>query len=142
MPFVAAYQTNRSNLQKDLDKRLPKAFYFTIVRDPAERQLSAFNYAVHRNLAADSMKGLLKWLDEKGTDVQADYISPTSDKAVRNRTSAQELIDLYDFVAMTERFDESLLILAFRLGASKEDVLYMPAKKAGTSCGGRIMPYK
>merc|ERR1719454_2183276 len=48
---------------------------------------------------------------------------------------------LYDFVAVAERLEESLLVLARKLGVSKNDVLYLSSKKAGDDCSGQIKPY-
>eukprot|EP00969_Alexandrium_andersonii_P231366 10218227-Alexandrium_andersonii.AAC.1 len=37
----------------------------------------------------------------------------------------------FDFVALTERFDESLLLLAKKLGIGQVDVMYVRSKTSG-----------
>jgi len=59
-----------------------------------------------------------------------DYKSIVDNKS--NWTNViQEILEDYDFIGLTERFDESLVVIRFLLGLDAGDILYVPAKLSG-----------
>jgi hypothetical protein len=115
-PIVFAHQASMKDMHKELERKLPSAFYVSIVRDPAARAWSADSYGETK-------------FERAKTDFMAVFTG------VETNMSAQEVMDSYDFIAVTERMDESLLVLSLMLGVGKTDALYLPSKVAGSSCG-------
>eukprot|EP00540_Astrosyne_radiata_P022775 CAMPEP_0116844032 /NCGR_PEP_ID=MMETSP0418-20121206/12437_1 /TAXON_ID=1158023 /ORGANISM="Astrosyne radiata, Strain 13vi08-1A" /LENGTH=230 /DNA_ID=CAMNT_0004474889 /DNA_START=1 /DNA_END=693 /DNA_ORIENTATION=- len=48
----------------------------------------------------------------------------------------QDILDEYNFIAITERMDESLVVMKMLLGLDFQDILYMSAKKHGSFTSG------
>merc|ERR1719483_994133 len=51
----------------------------------------------------------------------------------QNNQDMDEIIQQYDFIGLTERFNESMVILKHLLGVPWRDVLYIPSKIVGAS---------
>merc|ERR1712154_240076 len=49
-------------------------------------------------------------------------------KYISSGESVSEIMRKYDFIGITDRFEESMLVLAHRLGLDIEDMLYLKAK--------------
>jgi hypothetical protein len=88
----------------DLHEECPEIRFFTILREPARRFLSHFLNRGDGNLRDD----FERWL-------AADWVQNWQTKMIAGEPNAQKAIDLlctrFGFVGLTERFDESLLLL-------------------------------
>ena len=97
-----------------------RTFLMTFIREPAERALSEFYHlhaSRHNETATD--RHILNFV-EKEHDHIMNYIATGE--------SAAEIMAKYDFIGITDRFAESMLVLAHRLGIGLEDMLYVKAK--------------
>ena len=117
-----------------------RSFVWTVLRDPTQRAVSLFfHFRVSRRKVEPS---------------EANFAALLADPALRNyyvrmlplqmlpsegnateygvyRRFAQHILDSYDFVGVTERMDESLVVLSMLLNVPLSHVLYLKAKGHG-----------
>ena len=97
-----------------------RTFLMTFIREPAERALSHFyHFPVSRHNVTPTDFHILNFM-KKQRDHIMDYIATGE--------SVPEIIAKYDLIGITDRFAESMLVLAHRLGIGLEDMLYVKAK--------------
>jgi hypothetical protein len=93
----------------DLHAECPEIQYFTILREPERRFRSHFLNRGDGNLRDD----FERWL-------ASDWVHNWQTKMIAGEPSAQKAIDLlstrFGFIGLTERFDESLILLRSWLG--------------------------
>lgn len=127
------------------DRKTSKSFLWTIVRDPTQRMLSQFfHFEVGRHKKDPYDEHFLQ-LTETWYWMQhyAGYASVQRRHVRYPRKRAQNLFQEYDFIAVTERFDESMVALAMILNRPVTDVLYFKAKgQGGYDDGGGRGPVK
>ena len=154
------------SMQEGLDKKINSLqmdkFVFTLVRKPVERMISGFQYKfmdpVHGTarvqecydltknpactLPVPSTKKeiedrLLKYVQYTNTNIESDYCTPTLGK--EQNWSTNQIVDAMDFVGITERFDENLIVMKEIFNLEYSDILYLSANvieydwHAGTS---------
>jgi Sulfotransferase family len=115
--------------------KLP-SFVFSVVRDPLARAMSEFYHfrvtrkSQHTNDAHRLDLQKVAFL-RNVHNLQMRHLDPVETfRYAGSKHIAQRVFDAYDFVAVTERFDESMLLLAHRLGVPWSQVLYVPSKVA------------
>ena len=119
-----------------------KSFLFSIIRDPTKRAISQF---FHFGVSVYHMEP---------TDAvfQREMMSPNFghyylrnlglrkvervDKVRIQKSLVKEIIDGYDFIAITERLDESLVVFKMLLGLDLEDILYVRERSQGGFSNG------
>ncbi|KAL7580784.1 hypothetical protein ACA910_001063 [Epithemia clementina (nom. ined.)] len=129
---------------------------WTILRHPKGRLVSTFHhFFVSRGLCTNTAENFLRYIvfdDNKNNNSQnnqyreyylkAVAMRPTSNEmksssSPANRTEMVEsILNDYDFVALTERMDESLVVLSMLWNVPLADVLYLSAKQGGSYDGG------
>lgn len=125
--------------------RTSPSFLWTAVRTPHLREVSAFFHFLvqRRGIEADATNLITYFTDEKHQrrNGQIYYINThkqrQQSKRLQTRESALEFIKdyviyPYDFIAITERMPESLVVLKFLLGLEHRDILVLNAKVSGT----------
>jgi hypothetical protein len=121
-------------------QRATRLRVWTMVREPTVRAMSQFFYS--RML----QKGYEPTVDNMKTFLQAPYIKPfahyrtwlhtnatrlsTDAWNERGRQLVHQLLTDFDFVGVTERFDESLVVLSFLWQIPLGDLLYLSSPKA------------
>jgi len=132
---------NRTALAAKIARSMPKPLFVTMVRDPAARCLASYYFAKvgrERKEATDVNK--IHWMEacpRCPPGWQSGFAAPAPDLSVG------ALLASYGFVGVTERFDESLLLLARRLGVGLNDILYVSGKVSGSGVDfttGRAIP--
>jgi Galactose-3-O-sulfotransferase len=129
-------------------KRDPaKSFAWTVVRDPTMRLVSLFfHFDVSRDkLEPSDYQFLNRIRSENGQSplIRNHYlnhltIQPGLDNArlasskVNPVEVIQQIVDQYDFIAVTERMDESLVAMALLNDLPLSDVMYLQAKNHGS----------
>lgn len=119
------------------DQRHPtQSFLWTILRQPTERYVSEFwHFQVTRkntSVTADAFERFLtkgphadhhslSWLSTTGYNYPKDNSVVTANAIIRD----------YDFIALAERFDESIVVLTLLLGVPLRDALYLSSKTLG-----------
>mmetsp|Transcript_42941 Transcript_42941/g.100863 ORF Transcript_42941/g.100863 Transcript_42941/m.100863 type:complete len:433 (-) Transcript_42941:304-1602(-) len=143
-PIVYAAHGALSHVAKWLETVLPKAFRTAMVREPAERCMSSFYHLFEGQQGTvgmhdDSAKIAFltgdcdffetvkeNWLCNtlKCPGFMTQYLEPY------NNASYSDIIEAFDFIGVTERFDESMIILGKKLGLPLTDMLYVTVKES------------
>jgi Galactose-3-O-sulfotransferase len=133
-------------LGRKFRKRIPgRSYLMTLLRDPTRRSIS---YFYHIRVSREGMEPTLENFLRQEVYLRNYYVwkhstenlQLGSNMASLNDTSYLELVndilDNHDFMAVTERFDESIVVLKMLLGVPLGDMLYLKAKSNGGYDGG------
>mmetsp|Transcript_21335 Transcript_21335/g.39027 ORF Transcript_21335/g.39027 Transcript_21335/m.39027 type:complete len:375 (+) Transcript_21335:66-1190(+) len=151
--YVYTEHRRLKDVQNALSQLLPKAFKISMVRDPVERCMSSFYHLLdekHSYLgSSDAEKIALltgncsavvaqgeAWYTSLAQDLcrglacpgyQTEYLVPHAG------SNLDEIFESFDFIAVTERYDESMLLLSKQLELPLSDLLYVQTKVSGAS---------
>jgi len=122
---------------KMIANRIPqKSFLWTIIREPTKRAISQFfHFQVSRENVSTSDEAFRKHL--KAEKIYWNYylrVLSTEPVTVSTNTAygiISKILADYDFIAVTERFEESVVVLMMLLNLPMADVLYLSAKGNG-----------
>lgn len=134
-PGVWANHATYSSLRKKISK-LRHSFVIGWVRNPVERCLSAFyHFKVSRKGIEPTDEAIIRHAREC-KDEASRYLGTKRDK------SAEQVAAHYDFIGMTERFEDSMLLLRHRLGPllgriRLGDLLYLKSKDSNAGPGAK-----
>lgn len=118
-------------------RKRERSFLWTIARDPTNRIVSLFfHFKVSRHKLEPSQKNFRELFQGGDVSNVVNYypyaFSPTPIKKGDDfAAKANKIMDYYDFVAVTERMDESMVVLSMLMGVPVGDVLYLKAKGHG-----------
>jgi len=127
------------------DEYVPRAFRLTMVRDPAERCMSAFYHLF------ESKQGTAGKHDDEAKVAfitgECDYFTNETEQRLCSGLACQsfmtnyllpydnasiaEILDAFDFIGVTERFAESMVVLKKDLSLDLADFIYVKVKEAG-----------
>lgn len=113
-----------------------ESFLWTVIREPSERILSAFfHFQVSRKGIEPTVDNFREYLARKRNRdyyLTSLYSSKQYERDIHNPfQAANEILRSFDFIAITERLDESAVVLMMLLDLRMADVLYMRAKSNG-----------
>jgi len=116
-----------------------KSFLFSVIRDPTKRAISEFfhfSVSVHLKDPTDRI-----FQQELSAPFFNNYY--IRDLALRQtptpakyEQTVKEIIDGYNFIAITERLDESLVVFKMLLHLELEDILYVRERSQGSFSNG------
>ena len=113
-------------------RNLLQSYLFTFIRDPKERKLSSFFYFnVTRQGVHPTGPAILEDL-QLNNNYQYYFMLPVGTKGKDVDDSVSKILNAYNFIGLTERLDESLVLLRLLLGLNAEDILYVPSKVGGS----------
>ena len=105
----------------DLDSTLPNLQYFTFLRDPKKRFISNFHHHYRGRMEQCTLSGLEKFVaDANRRNVQTKWICGQEDSDL----AIELLKNKVGCVGLTEKFDESLILLRQFLDKPKFDINY------------------
>ena len=116
-----------------------KSFLWSIIRDPTKRAISSFfHFEVSRNKVEPTDWNFQAYL-RTDTSLHHHYLRTLSLKDYKNLDkddfdvvpAVNGVLAAYDFIAVTERMDESIVVLQLLLGLTTGDVLFFNAKNNG-----------
>ncbi len=120
-----------------------RSFLLSIIRNPTRRAISYFFYF---GVTADGKEptdaNFRNYLHEKMSpnlfleDLSVYPISGTDVRDLNYKGVVQDVLDEYDFIAILERFDESLVALKMILSLDFEDILYVRDRSEGSFSNG------
>ena len=116
-----------------------QSLLWTVLRDPTRRLVSMFyHFYVARRGVQATADNFRKHIVEEKHDTYLETVAFRHERGHLNNHSAmiESILYDYDFVAVTERMDESLLALSLLWRIPLADVLYLSAKKSGSYDGG------
>ena len=123
-----------------------KSFLVSFLREPTKRAISHFFYfdvswhqltATDKNFKRSAQQSINYYMNDLAmTPSVEDALKAAKQNNNNNQTSAydtivQSVIDEYDFIGITDRMDESLVVLQMLLDLELTDILYMSAKGVG-----------
>jgi hypothetical protein len=116
------------------------SFLWSVVREPTARLVSKFfHFNVGREGVAATLKAFQKFVQDNEVYDYAYYFKSLSLRQKLNPfrtefydTFLQEILDGYDFLGVSERMDESLVVLQLLLGLETQDLLHVSTKTSGT----------
>ena len=140
----------KDGLSAKINNLVEEKFVFTLVRAPVERMISNFQYTFmdpkhsesRVNLCHDNTgnpacrlplpqtrneieKRLIEYAEHANINIERDYCMPQA--GVNEQWSVQRMMDNLDFVGITERFDENLIVLKEIFNLEYSDILYLSA---------------
>ena len=123
-----------ASLYKSLDRK--KSFLWTIVRDPISRSISQlFHFHVSREQNPSTDDSLIRKIRATPVMYHNYYMGSLPQQPAKRNSDpvdvANQILRQYDFIAITERMDESAVALAMLLGLPLGDVLHLKAKGSG-----------
>lgn len=124
-PMLLANHNEMWKEQRFSNRFRSPTFYFTWLRDPADRCLSEFyHFEVSRSHVANSDAKKVEHL-KKCHNVQYAYIANSQ---FYGQQKPHNVTALYNFIGLNERFEESVLLLGLELNLTMCDLLYLNAK--------------
>eukprot|EP00977_Amphora_coffeiformis_P011570 scaffold2780_cov174-Amphora_coffeaeformis.AAC.16 len=115
-------------------QRIPsQSFLWTVLREPTRRAVSEFfHFEVSRKQVPPTTEEFQKYV--KGLHFYNYYVNELH---TRNQTNpiaqkVQEVLQDYDFIGITERMEESIVVLMMLLRLNVEDVVYLSSKTSGS----------
>jgi Galactose-3-O-sulfotransferase len=119
--------------------RIPaESFLWTVVRDPTQRAISQFfHFMVSRKKQEPSDENFKEFLQNTTYPIQDYYYHAlyTKDKFSRDThkptSVANHILRNYNFIGITERMDESFVVLMMILKLKVADILHLSAKTKG-----------
>lgn len=143
------HQWQRHVPLRQRDRRV--SFLWTVVRSPDTRLLSQyFHFKVSRNKASTRDHAVLSYLKKQNwrnlqlkhgfPDHARDYhrLEQMGDRGMEGSVNnalwypiIQDNLEIFDFVGVLERLDESLVVLQLLMGLRATDVLPLSAKQSG-----------
>ena len=108
-----------------------RTMLWTIVRHPASHALSDyFFFIVSRRGVHPTEEGILKYVSHpRFKDFGVNYLKLMSFET--KLEEVQHIIQNYDFIALSERMDESLVVLSMILRVPLSDVVVLSSKETG-----------
>lgn len=125
------------------------SFLFSLLRHPTQRAISEFfHFRVATYGQEPTDQNFIKFLRRKG--MRNYYLQDMTMKAFDNNNSTdsygpqvtplttivQDILDSFDFMAITERMNESLVVMQMLLGLETKDIVYTRARTSGTFSNG------
>lgn len=123
-----------------------KSFLLSLLRDPTKRAISHyFHFIVSQQKHDPTDENFKGYFLRENSPWSSYYIKdlamraedlPDEDSDSKDDFSVNQILSQYNFIAITERMEESLIVLKLLLGLEMEDILFMPAKKHGSFTTG------
>lgn len=125
-PGIWANHNPYTTMEEHHRKLKMPTLIFTFIRKPIERALSYFYHIeVSRKQKESTAQRKIAYL-KKIVDEQYDYIRPQ--EILEGVDPVDAALGTYDFIGITDRFQESIMMLAVRLNVTMCDILYLKAK--------------
>lgn len=110
-----------------------ESYLWTFIREPTKRTISQFFFNEVSRYKKEPHDSLLKnyMMSPKQTNSYFKEFSPTGGVNSGHDSTIPQILEMYDFIGIVERFDESLVVLKLLLGLEYRDILYLSAKSGG-----------
>ena len=123
-------------------RRESPSILWTIIRDPSSRALSEyFHFQVSRHGVVPTSESMIQFLWTRKS-YQLNYIYSARKKSVGVNTPAKVIrhyvMEEYNFIALVERLDESLVVMKLLWDLEDQDIIILPAKQSGSYDDGRF----
>lgn len=110
-----------------------QSFLWTLLRDPTKRAVSGFwHFRVSREEIPPTQENFLKEMRDQTNYYLKAHVRKLS-KIGSRENAAKDILREFNFIAITERFDESLVVLQTLLNLTVGDMLYVKSSKSNGS---------
>mmetsp|Transcript_22335 Transcript_22335/g.32984 ORF Transcript_22335/g.32984 Transcript_22335/m.32984 type:complete len:445 (-) Transcript_22335:20-1354(-) len=140
--YRAMHETSR---KLEFGKRNPtNSFLWSIVRDPTNKAISRyFHFDISIGQKEPTDKHFMEIMQRvyNRNDLAQQLVLTDSYKlqdASSTSQVVQEILDGYNFIAVTERMDESLVVFMYLLDLDLYDILYIKARASGSFTNGPV----
>eukprot|EP00956_Cyclotella_meneghiniana_P029181 scaffold70042_cov56-Cyclotella_meneghiniana.AAC.1 len=107
-----------------------ESYLWTFLREPTKRTISHFFFDEVSRYKREPHDSLMKkYMMSPGRRYY--YFNEFSLTSKYHAKAIPQILDMYDFIGIVERFDESLVVLKLLLGLEYQDILYLSAKSSG-----------
>ena len=120
------------------DRKMGRSFLWTVLRDPTQRLISSFFFMqVSRGKIEPTDKNFLNFL-QSDRDMKVQYYLRALETGRYNithrdfSTVANQIMQDYDFIGVTERMDETAVLIMMLLDLPMADILFLSAKHRGS----------
>lgn len=125
-----------------------QSFLWSMVREPVARMIGKFYHvAVSLDGKEPTLRNFKSFVERNAMYEYGSYFKTLTMRRHLNpyRTDlhsmyTREILEAYDYIAVMERFDESLAVLQLLLGLETQDVLYLPVRSSGAYGGASYEP--
>lgn len=115
------------------NRRPRHSFLWAIIRDPTKRAVSQFfHFKVGRQKVSPTDANFIQAMRADKSKYYIQSLSLQNFSEHDTMEAANQIIQDYNFIGITERIDESFVVLSMLLGVPLGDVLYLSAKLNGT----------
>jgi hypothetical protein len=133
-------QHSKANAMNYVHRDKRKSILWSLVRDPTSRAVSQFfHFHVSRRNKLPSDDVFIDFIKERKellTSFQLKYLAFQEDFDDSARV-LNEIFTNYNLIGVTERFDETVVVLQMLLGLNATDVMYLSTKASGGYDDGR-----
>jgi Galactose-3-O-sulfotransferase len=125
-----------------VNRTIGKSFLFSILRDPTKKAISLFFHfkvGVGQIEPTDvNFKRIMMRPENENVYIRDLAMRPMWEfNGKENKTKViEEILSAYDFIAITERMDESLVVLKMLLSLDFEDIIYVKERSQGGFSNG------
>jgi Sulfotransferase family len=124
---------------------ISQSFLFSLLRHPTQRAISEFFHfrvAVHGQEPTN--KNFMEFVRQKALSnyylndmtMKPFDVTTYGPEVTPLTTIVQDVLNSFDFMAITERMNESLVVLQMLLGLETKDIVYTRARSSGTFTNG------
>jgi hypothetical protein len=128
--------------QKYGERDRDRSYLISLLREPTKRAISHFFHFYVSEKKTDPTDAHFEAFFSEFEATYSNYYikdlatGPVDLSRVSLQKSVKEVLKQYDFIAITERMDESLVVFKMLLGLELDDILYMSAKSSGSFTTG------
>jgi hypothetical protein len=121
-----------------------KSYLISLLREPTKRAISHFFHFHVSEKKTDPTDAIFQAFFSEFEGTYSNYYvkdlstRPIDLSKVSLQKIVKDILKQYDFIAITERLDESLVVFKMLLGLELDDILYMSAKSSGSFTTGPI----
>lgn len=133
------------------NRSLQNSFLWSVVREPVDRLISKYYHYADIKQTNNKRQMISKFQDYVLNNENQDYgyyfrslyvkrnLNPYN---IERQPYIRELLDSYNFLGVSERIDESLVVLMIILGLETRDILYLSTPKASSKDSSHIDYYE
>jgi Galactose-3-O-sulfotransferase len=129
---VKIYPTTSNNNNSQEEKFRRRSVLWTNVRDPTSRCISSFfHFEVSRRNRVPNNVNFKRYATGIRGDYYKHFLYTRTNVTGSNQTIINNILNEYDFIGITERMEESAVVLMMLLNLKLADILYLRAKTNG-----------
>jgi hypothetical protein len=131
--FQAVHE--KATQMKYAERNRDTSYLFSLLRKPNKRSISQFFYnglTLNRKNKKPTARYFEEFLLYNPINLHGTYIDQLRfDPQLEGLPAVQHIMHVYDFIGITERMDESMVVWSLLLNLELEDILYLKSNEGG-----------